>query len=128
MKRRYFLKQLIALPFGPYLARKFFLGEQKSPCLLNKFYVAGFQYYDGPSFIEDIQAGEQLKLVAQPDNKYDKFAVAIYWKNSMIGHVPRTDNKHLSRLLRQQVGLLCEVIAVKPQKETWNMVKVAVYL
>ncbi|MBN2731941.1 MAG: HIRAN domain-containing protein, partial [Balneolaceae bacterium] len=93
-----------------------------------KFYVAGFQYYDGPSFIEDIQAGEQLKLVAQPDNKYDKFAVAIYWKNSMIGHVPRTDNKHLSRLLRQQVGLLCEVIVVKPQKETWNMVKVAVYL
>lgn len=128
MKRSYFLKQLIALPFGPYVVRKFFLGEQKSRCLLNKFYVAGFQYYGGQSFIEDIQVGQHLKLVAEPGNEYDKFAVAIYHQNTMIGHVPRTDNKHLSRLLRQQVSLLCKVTAVDPKKDTWNMLKVGQFI
>lgn len=87
MKRSYFLKQLIALPFGPYVARRFFLDKQKSNYLLNKFYVAGFQYYDGPALIEDIEHGEKLELAAEPENAYDKFAVAIYRKSTLLGHV-----------------------------------------
>jgi len=48
MKRIQFIRHLLALPFGPYLVHKFLKGQNQSPYLLNKFYVAGFQYYKRP--------------------------------------------------------------------------------
>lgn len=128
MKRNSFLKALLGLPFGGFLARQFQSESGRPKYLLNKFYVAGFQYYEGPSLIQDIEAGEQLILVVHPGNKYDKFAVEIYRNDVMLGHVPRTDNKHISRLLQQNVQLFCKAIEVNSDQEPWNMLKVEIWL
>lgn len=128
MKRNIFLKALFGLPFGGILARQFQSESGRPKFLLNKFYVAGFQYYEGPSFIHEIEVGEQLILVVYPDNKYDKFAVEVYRNDIMLGHVPRTDNKHISRLLQQNVSLFCKVIEANPDQEPWNMLKVEIWL
>lgn len=128
MKRSLFLKALLSLPFGGYWAKRLQSISWNTNILLNKFYVAGFQYYDGPSIICDIQAGERLTLMAEPGNSYDKFAVAIYREGVMLGYVPRTDNKHLSRLLQQDVHLQCRVSEVNSSRETWKMLKVAIEL
>lgn len=128
MKRNSFLKILLSLPFGGFWARQFQSVSEGPTYLLNKFYVAGFQYYEGPSVISEIQPGETLKLAVDPDNDYDKFAVAIYRNEVMLGHVPRSDNKHISRLLQQQVMLHCRVRAVNPGRETWEMLNVSIHL
>jgi hypothetical protein len=119
---------LLALPFGPYLIHKFLKGQNQSPYLLNKFYVAGFQYYKGSSLINKMIAGEELELRAEPENNYDKFAVSIHRKGVMVGHIPRSDNKHISRLLQQSAELTCKVKEVHPGRETWKMCKVEIYL
>lgn len=127
MKRSYFLKTLLGWPIGGFLAKILSLGKEHN-YLLNRFFVAGFQHYEGPSIIENMAVGEQLQLSEQPDNKYDKFAVAILRKDVMIGYVPRTDNKHVSRLLQQEVNLKCIVAEVNPQNDTWKMLRTEVYL
>lgn len=126
MDRKKFLKFLFGLPFGPFLAQKIQQDDQKY--LLNKFYVAGFQYYSGPSLMGEIEQGEELNLTEVPTNNYDKFAVEIHRKGTLLGHVPRTDNKHVSRLLQQNVKLSCIVTEVNPDLESWKMLKVEIYL
>lgn len=66
--------------------------------------------------------------MTEPGNEYDRFAVKIYRKGTMLGHIPRTDNKHISRLLQQNVELHCAVTEVNPARETWEMLRVEVYL
>jgi hypothetical protein len=129
MERVDFLNMLVGLPLvGTIAARRLQKTEQRPRYLLNKFYVAGFQYYKGPSIIGDIHPGELLRLVSEPSNNYDKFAVKIIRGGTMLGHVPRTDNKHISRLLQQNIDLHCRVAQVNPDWETWEMLKVKIYL
>ncbi len=129
MKRIEFLKTLLGLPFVGYsIARKLQPGHNKQRCLINKLYVAGFQYYKGPAVINEIKKGEELQLKASPKNVYDKFAVEMWHKHVLIGHIPRTDNKHISRLLQQGVNLYCKVAEVNPERKTWKMLKAEIYL
>lgn len=95
---------------------------------LNRFYVAGFQYYDGPRFIGRLNAGQNLTLLAEPDNPHDRFAVKIVKRGIMLGYVPRTDNHHLSRLLGQGAKLTGRVIKAQPEGPTWRMLKIEVCL
>lgn len=63
------------------------------------FSVAGFSYYDGVLVFDKLKIGTELELKAEPDNKYDPLAVAIYYKGYKLGYVPRTSNYSLSKLL-----------------------------
>jgi hypothetical protein len=129
MERIDFLKFMVELPFVGSIAAKGLQKAKRRPrYLLNKFYVAGFQYYEGTSIIGDIQPGESLQLTADSDNYYDPFAVKIIRNGAMLGHVPRSDNKHISRLLQQHIRLACKVAQVHPKEETWKMLKVHIYL
>ena len=130
MKRGSFLRTLIGLPLGigTFLAQKIQQTDPVSHHLLNKFYVAGFQYYEGPELIHTISEGDVVEMQADTTNSYDKFAVAIRYNDTMIGHVPRSDNKHISRLLQQDVPLVCKVVESNPECETWEMLKVHIYL
>jgi hypothetical protein len=129
MERIGFLKTLMGLPLvGAFAAKKLQKTKQRSEYLLNKFYIAGFQYYGGASIITEIKKDETLKLIVDSENSHDKFAVKVYREKQMLGHIPRTDNKHISRLLQQDVKLCCKVAQVNPDKETWEMLKVKIYL
>ena len=71
---------------------------------MNTFSVAGFQYYQGWEIIHDIREGETVALVPEPDNPHDWYAVEMFKDGVKLGYVPRTDNKHISRLLGKQCG------------------------
>lgn len=96
--------------------------------LLNRFTVAGFQYYSGKNIIHQLKGGDCLLLRAEPQNANDEFAVEIFYEGHKLGYVPRSDNKHISRLLRQGAKLCCEVFKVSPESEPWAMLKVQVFL
>lgn len=67
------------------------------------FPVAGTVYYDLPLVFTNMQIGDRLILKPEPNNRYDEFAVAIYFGDHKIGFVPRDCNEHLSKFL--QLGL-----------------------
>lgn len=101
--------------------------------LLNRFSIAGFQYYAGPALLRTpstldppLQTGTPLTLTPEPRNPYDEFAVRIDCRSVQIGYVPRSDNRHISRLLQQEAELFCEVIEVNPEEVFWRMVRVSV--
>lgn len=127
--RRNFLKKIAALPF----LAVFWGGRVKgSPGpakhFINRFSVAGFQYYRGPELLKTMRPGENLSLLADPENEHDPFAVKILYRGIQIGYVPRSDNHHLSRLLRRNVPLLCKISKIKPKANPWRQLRVKVWL
>ena len=66
---------------------------------LMDFHVAGFAYYDGLDVIEELTLGKNVDLISESDNPYDPEAVAIFYNDRKIGHVPKDKNELLSQLL-----------------------------
>lgn len=95
--------------------------------LLNRFSIAGFFYYEGSKVLHHLKSGDRLVLRAEPTNPHDEFAVEIFFGPDKLGYVPRSDNRHISRLLQQGAALRCKVIEVKDSDE-WQNVRVAVSL
>lgn len=72
------------------------------------FFIVGFKYHEGPLAFTKLKIGSTLKLVAEPENRFDYKAVAIYRKKLKLGYVPRQENKYLSRLLEANQGDILE--------------------
>lgn len=70
---------------------------------LAHFNIAGFTYYEGASVFGKLRIGKKLTLKMEEKNKYDPKAVAIYYKSSKIGFVPRNENRIIYKLLK--IGL-----------------------
>ena len=62
------------------------------------------------------------------ENIEDDYAVELHFKDTMIGHIPRSDNKHIFRLIDQGKDLVCTIRKIEPDAETWQMCKVKVEL
>lgn len=163
--RRNFLKIVGALPLAATLARP---AEAAAPApvppkhlLLNRFSIAGFQYYDGPALVHRVRPGQELvytvefdngdrremtyrgvkgidpgrlkpgaalKLTPEPKNPHDPFAVEIHLGRAKLGYVPRSDNKHISRLLEQGACLECRVIEVDSGGGVWGRIGVEIWM
>ncbi len=93
---------------------------------MNRFRIAGFQYYSGPQLRHQLSPGAPLQLIAEPKNRHDPFAVRIEWRGNKLGYVPRSDNHHISRLLLQGVKLQAQVIKSSKDSDQWQGVRVAV--
>jgi hypothetical protein len=72
-------------------------------------HIAGFAYYNGLDVIKQLELGTYLRLVAEPDNKFDTFAVIIYYKETMLGYLPQHRNKLISQLLQHGYTDIFEV-------------------
>ncbi|MDT0294445.1 HIRAN domain-containing protein [Mesonia ostreae] len=66
---------------------------------LSHFSISGFTYYDGVLAFNELEIGTALRLEAEPENKYDARAVAIYFKDHKLGFVPRSENRIIYKLL-----------------------------
>lgn len=126
--RREFLKGLLALPLlgAPSMAPA--AGAAVREYDLNIFPVAGFPYYAGPALLDRLQPEVPLRLVLEPDNRYDPRAVRIEAFGRHIGYVPRADNLPVNRLLVQQAPVQARVFTVGPRRADFDTVMVAVSL
>jgi len=110
MARRFFLRSLWGLPLLalPETAPATQPTAQR-PYLLNRFAVAGLQHHAAPGLLHRLFPGQSLTLAPEPGNPFDHFAVRIDFEGRKLGYVPRSDNRNISRLLRQNARLWCRV-------------------
>ena len=105
--KRLFLKSICSLPlflgFNHKLIAKPIEIKHVKPknVLLNQFPIAGFQYYQGKEVIIRLRENDELVLLAEPDNQYDKYAVEVYYQSVKLGYIPKKENRHISRILQK---------------------------
>ncbi|MCX7985329.1 MAG: HIRAN domain-containing protein, partial [Bacteroidales bacterium] len=61
--------------------------------------LAGFSYYEGSLVFNKLTIGTELRLVLEPENKYDPCAVAVYYENTKLGFLPADKNDIVHLLL-----------------------------
>ncbi|MBI4467783.1 MAG: HIRAN domain-containing protein [Acidobacteria bacterium] len=113
-QRRSLFRSLLTLPLLGSVART--LGADRIDgtatgrnLLLNECHIAGFCYYEGVKLIEELRTGDRLTLRPEPHNPHDEFAVEVYRGQRKLGYLPRTENAHVSRLLRQGATVYAEL-------------------
>ena len=96
----------------------------------DNFDVAGFVYWDGPIVFGKMKVGDIVSLVREEDNKFDPYAVALYYSDFKIGFVPRTCNHELSKLLETGHGDIFEarINSVDPTASPSSRIGITVYL
>lgn len=117
LSRRHFLGTLTALPLG--LLAPAGASARTRATLINVFTVAGLAYYDAREADHALRVEGELHLLPEPTNRHDPFAVEIEWRGHKLGYVPRSDNKHISRLLTDGAPLVCHVAAID-DNEGWS--------
>ena len=127
--RRFFLKKLLGVPiFGSILFKKVVDQKIEKEYFFDQYFVAGFQYHNGPELLDYMKIGHEISMRAEPKNPYDHYAVELSYDNKKIGYIPRKDNKHISRFLRQDCPLICRIIKIQPDEPTWELLQVAIWI
>jgi len=103
--------------------------EQLSQCIILQYSpVAGFQYYNGEKIWDELNIGDRLTLLREPDNQYDERAVSVFWQDQKLGYVSRTDNAAISHLLDTGYELYAEISALCESENPWDRVEFMVRL
>lgn len=93
------------------------------------FRLAGFSYYEGAIVFHKLRTGQKLQLKAEPDNKYDPQAVAVYFKEYKLGYVPRNANYSISKFLEAGCPVFeTRIQYIHPEDMPENQVGLVVYL
>jgi hypothetical protein len=94
------------------------------------FAIAGFTYYDGADVFDRLKIGAPLTLAAEPENKFDPYAVAVYFEEYKLGYVPRGDNKEIHKflLLGHDELFTAKINRIAPEEhpeqQVWVIVKI----
>jgi hypothetical protein len=59
--------------------------------------TAGLRYHEAKTVWDQMQVGDTLLLVREPDNPYDARAVRVEWNGHKLGYIPRTENQAVAR-------------------------------
>ena len=79
------------------------------------------------SIEEQIVLEKMLTMKREPNNAYDKFAIAIYLDNIRIGFVPAEMNLVCSRLMDADKMFFCRVVS-KAWQGNWLKIKANIYM
>ncbi|MDR2425174.1 MAG: HIRAN domain-containing protein [Prevotellaceae bacterium] len=75
----------------------------------DNFNIAGFTYYDGVDVFDKLSIGTELRLVPEPENRFDESAVALYYNEFKLGYIPKNKNSQISKFLNLGYADLFEV-------------------
>jgi hypothetical protein len=75
--------------------------------------LAGFDHYSAGSHFADMQLGEALTLVREPDNPYDVNAVRVEWHGEKLGYLPRRENRAVAAEMDRGGQVKARIAALK---------------
>lgn len=131
MNRLEFIRQILAIIGGFWLAGKRAEAkpaEKPEPVSLGIMPVAGYRYYDGKEIENRIKPGDKTRLKREPENKYDRDAIAVYIMGHKIGYIPRRLNPVIAIMMDQKANVSATIAYVNEEEEdegsVWVEVKV----
>jgi hypothetical protein len=90
--------------------------------------LAGFRHYEAPNLWGEIQPGDPLTLVREPQNPHDHNAVRVEWRTFKLGYVPRAENAAVARHLDRGAPLLARVSKVQSTRAPNKRIEFEIYL
>ncbi len=120
MQRRTFFKTTLALLAGTQLPLAAASAPTPKYLFIQRTFIAGFQYYDGPHLEVSDPPNLRLTLEREPDNPHDRRAVALYWHHHKLGYIPRRHNHTIAQMLDHGAELQAKVIGQPTEYSPWE--------
>lgn len=93
-----------------------------------EIHIAGTSYREDIDKIEPLlKPGQMYRMVREPENKFDKFAIEIYFEDYKLGYVPAAQNQIVARLMDAGKMFFCKLIR-KHWKGNWLNLETEVYM
>jgi hypothetical protein len=96
--------------------------------LLQDSPLAGFQYHAGRTLWPQMQVGDALTLIREPDNPHDTKAVRVEWQGHKIGYVPRRENADVARFMDGGQKLVARISRLAEVRDPWSRVRFEVLI
>lgn len=96
--------------------------------LLQRSSLAGSQYYAVGEQWQQLQVGDRLELIREPDNRHDRFAVRVEWRGHKLGYVPRANNRAVATALDDGERLHARIARLTAHPDPWQRVHFEVYI
>lgn len=96
---RIILLLLLVFPFASSAQEATAISEAADTGIILRTYIAGLKYNISRKTYNALQPGEFLTIKAEPENKYDPHAIAIYKGEEKVGFIPAQEAEGLSRTL-----------------------------
>jgi len=93
---------------------------------VQEYRLAGFQYYRAEGIWPFLRVGEALRLQREPHNRHDSNAIAVYFKNDMLGYIPSAENGLLAQMMDHGESLEASITQLLPDLKPWRGVKFSV--
>ena len=90
--------------------------------------LAGFQYHAGAAVWDEMQVGDALSLVREPDNPHDPNAVRIDWRGQQLGYLPRRENSAVAAEMDRGGRVEARIAKLREHRNPWQRVLVDVHL
>ncbi len=76
----------------------------------------------------ELEKGTVLRMERRPKNRYDKQAIALYYKKVRVGWVPRELNLVISRLMDAGKAFFCRIGEVSLVNDFWVKIDAKIYM
>lgn len=90
--------------------------------------LAGSQYYAVGEFWRQLQVGDGLTLVREPDNRHDRHAIRVEWRGHKLGYVPRAENRAVATAIDQGERLVARIAKLTEHPNPWRRVEFEVFI
>ena len=90
--------------------------------------LAGFRYGEGAEIWLQMQQGDALDLLPEPDNPHDAHAVRVEWRGHKLGYVPRRQNAALAWGLERGTPLRARVSRLIEHANPARRIEFEVYI
>ena len=90
------------------------------------FYVAGVKFHKLYDVISKLKEGDDVQLIPEPTNKYDKYAIRIEALGTMIGYIPRTMAISVAAKIKFRTTLSAKILEINPELDPWTALRIEV--
>jgi hypothetical protein len=99
-----------------------------------EFYIAGVQHHEAHKVMEELEVGQHLRMVADPDNRFDPNAIRLEHSteeegSTMLGYVKGKLSADISAFIEvtgdEQV-VKCVITELNPSAKPWEWIKVKI--
>lgn len=120
-KMRFLLTISLAIWLGAAQAESVRILVQSSP-------LAGSQYYAVSEQWREMQVGDKLDLIREPENRHDRNAIRVEWRGHQLGYVPRAENRAVASAMDQGEKLVARIARLREHPNPWRRVEFEIYV
>jgi hypothetical protein len=103
-------------------------GDGSVRLLVQSSPLAGFRYHAAAEAWAELRVGDALELAREPENAFDRNAIAVTWRGRKLGYVPRRENAALAWGLDRGERLQARISRLAPHPNPARRIEFEVYI